>query len=256
MSASPSNTRKTVLNVLTTVSHVTSPFISVFLLVHLAAPVLANVGGTNLASQTMILGREYYQTPIGEGLLALGPIVVHSIAGISKRLLLTAPSNKPSGVDGKSSEKRATSHRPLTTLLGLTGYATVLIFLPVHFLVHRDYPALPIEPISSVGPASLDYEYVKYGLHTWPWRSWFLYAGLVGSVALHAADGATLIWNTWFKDSWGNLSHKTRRTIAVGGVIIPVLLGLTAIAREPPMIMSFLQNRYHAAYTQSIAFRV
>ncbi|KAJ3570118.1 hypothetical protein NP233_g4615 [Leucocoprinus birnbaumii] len=258
-SPSPGNgstTRKNVLKVLTVASHITSPFISTFLLVHLAAPVLANVGGTSLASQTMILGREYYQTPVGESLLVLGPIAAHYIAGISKRLLLAAPSGNQSNSDKSSPKLRPIAHRPLTSLLGLTGYATIFLFLPIHFFVHRDNPSLPIEPISSVGPSSLDYEYVKYGLRTWPWRSWFLYTGLVSSVALHAADGATLIWNTWFKDGWGNLSRKTRRAIAVGGVIVPVLLGLATVAREPPMIMSFLESRYHAAYTQSFAFQL
>lgn len=46
--------RGTIVKSLTTISHVTSPFISVFLLVHLSAPVLANFGGTSLASQTMV----------------------------------------------------------------------------------------------------------------------------------------------------------------------------------------------------------
>jgi len=46
--------RHTVVNTLTTISHVTTPFISTFLFVHLAAPVFANIGGTNLASRTMV----------------------------------------------------------------------------------------------------------------------------------------------------------------------------------------------------------
>ena len=46
--------RHTVVNTLRTISHVTTPFISTFLFVHLAAPVFANIGGTNLASRTMV----------------------------------------------------------------------------------------------------------------------------------------------------------------------------------------------------------
>jgi len=46
--------RHTVVNTLTTISHATTPFISTFLFVHLAAPVFANIGGTNLASRTMV----------------------------------------------------------------------------------------------------------------------------------------------------------------------------------------------------------
>lgn len=211
-----------------------------------------------------LLGREYYQTNFGEKYLVLGPITVHALAGISKRLFLlsTSPLAANRGVEAKAEDKSVEPTpgsttsllRPLTSLLSLTGYATALYFLPIHFFVHRDYPALPNEPIYSVGPSSLDFEYVKYGLHTWPWRSWFLYAGLVGSAALHAADGAVLMYNT-FKGTWGGLSRKTRRTLAIGGVVLPVILGLVGVAREPPMIMSFLENRYKVAYMQSNVFR-
>ncbi|KAF9453647.1 hypothetical protein P691DRAFT_719014 [Macrolepiota fuliginosa MF-IS2] len=252
------STRRKIASALVAISHASSPFITTFLLIHLAAPALANIGGSGLASQTMLLGREYYQTNFGESYLVLAPITVHALAGISKRLLL---SSIPASADEDPKDEEATrgltpSLRPLKSLLSLTGYATAFFFLPVHFLLHRYYPALPMEPITSVGPSSLDYEYIKYGLHTWPWRSWLLYAGLVSSVALHAADGAALIWSAWFKKSWGELSRKTRRTIAIGCVVTPVLLGLSVIAREPPMLMSFLESRYRAAYTQSDLFRL
>ncbi|KXN91999.1 hypothetical protein AN958_11059 [Leucoagaricus sp. SymC.cos] len=249
--------RKTIANALTIVSHASTPFINVFLFVHLASPILANVGGTSLASRVMLLGREYYQTRIGE-FLTLGGIGIHAASGLSKRLLLsyTSPS-KSQDEDGKSSDPRGILlQRPLKSLLSLTAYSALLFLLPIHFLVHRDYPTIPTEPIAAVGPASLDYEYVKYGLHTWPWRSWLLYGGLVGSVMFHFADGATVIWNTWLKDSWLNVTRRTRRSIFFWGFVAPTLLGLAAITREPPMIMSFLKSGYHAAYTQSIVYRV
>jgi len=134
----------------------------------------------------------------------------------------------------------------------------ILVFLPVHVLVHRYYPTLRTSSISSVGPSSLDYEFVKYGLYTWPWRSWFFYVSIVGSVALHIADGTALIWNTWFKKSngWGKLSRKTRRVISFGGIVVPVLSGLVVMVREPPFIMSFLASRFRAAFMQSFVFRV
>jgi hypothetical protein len=42
--------------VLTTVAHGTTPFIAVFVLVHLAAPVAAAVGGSSAASQALVRG--------------------------------------------------------------------------------------------------------------------------------------------------------------------------------------------------------
>ena len=40
--------------VLTKVAHGSAPFITTFALIHLTAPVMANIGGTSLASQVMV----------------------------------------------------------------------------------------------------------------------------------------------------------------------------------------------------------
>jgi len=185
--------------------------------------------------------------------------VVHAVAGISKRLLASSSLSKSSNIAGlEPSGSRPLLWRPPTSLLSLSGYVMILVFLPVHVLVHRYYPTLRTSSISSVGPSSLDYEFVKYGLYTWPWRSWFFYVSLIGSVALHIADGTALIWNTWFKNNhgWGRLSRKTRRVISIAGIVVPVVSGLVVMAKEPPFIMSFLANRYRATYMQSFVFRV
>lgn len=39
---------------LTKIAHGSTPFITTFLLIHLSAPALANLGGSSLASQTMV----------------------------------------------------------------------------------------------------------------------------------------------------------------------------------------------------------
>jgi hypothetical protein len=39
---------------LQTLQHLPAPFISSFVLIHLSAPILANVGGSNVASQVMV----------------------------------------------------------------------------------------------------------------------------------------------------------------------------------------------------------
>jgi hypothetical protein len=39
---------------LQTLQHLPTPFISTFVLIHLAAPALANVGGSQVASQVMV----------------------------------------------------------------------------------------------------------------------------------------------------------------------------------------------------------
>ena len=192
--------------------------------------------------RTQLLGREYYQTPFGENYLLFGPIAIHSFAGITKRLL--SPNKSPA------------RPRPLSSLLTMTGYATFLFFLPIHYTTHRLLPTSPDAPISSLGPAELDFEFVKLGLQKWPWTNWFLYVGLVGSVALHMADGLNIINNTWFRNGTGGRAgvfagRKRMRALVLGGLVLPVLTGLYAISREPPIVFSSIARRFEAVFLES-----
>ena len=54
----PSGLRGTVVPYLTRMAHFSSPFITTFLLIHLSSPILANLGGSSLASQTMVRSPE------------------------------------------------------------------------------------------------------------------------------------------------------------------------------------------------------
>ncbi|KAJ6570101.1 hypothetical protein DFH09DRAFT_982623 [Mycena vulgaris] len=245
MSADPQkrSLRQRALPVLTKLIHGSAPFITTFLFIHLTAPMLANLGGSSLASQTMLLGREYYQTDLGEKYLLLGPLAVHSLSGIAKRVL--SPTKAPP--------------RPWTSLLSLTGYANMIIFLPVHFMTHRALPMNPAAPIHALGPAELDFEYVKYGLATWPWRSWFLYGGLVAGVVLHAVDGERLLYNTYFGETMGRIKMAARKrllAIGLGLVAVPVLSGMFIMSKEPLMILSSTAERFQASFTQFPFYRV
>ncbi|EPQ58707.1 hypothetical protein GLOTRDRAFT_104535 [Gloeophyllum trabeum ATCC 11539] len=233
---SPRPWRAAALPWLTRAAQGSSAFIGTFLAIHLTAPLLANLGGSSLASQVMLLGREYYQTPLGEAALVLGPIAVHAATAATKRLL--AP-------------RRA---RPLASALALTGYATLFVFLPAHFVTHRLNPTYSGPPVYAVGPAELDYEFVKVGLQTWPWRSWILYTGLVAGVAVHAAEGMNIILSTLVKNRkrW---SARARRLAALLAAV-PVLSGAWVMAREPLMTFSSLALRYHESFTRSYLFRL
>ncbi|KAF8162823.1 hypothetical protein B0H34DRAFT_671967 [Crassisporium funariophilum] len=235
--------RDAALPYLTKTAHVSAPFITVFLLIHLSAPALANLGGSSLSSQTMLLGREYYQTGFGERYLLLAPLSIHVISASAKRIL--SPKGRP---------------RRITNLLSMAGYATALLFLPIHYYTHRIAPANEPSPIFAVGPSELDYEFVKTGLQTWPLRSWFLYTGLVVSVTVHLADGMTIIWNSWFKDmaasSWKRTTRNRRLGIALTGIALPVLTGLYTLAREPPMTFTSIANRYRASLMSLLVYRV
>ncbi|KAI9437795.1 hypothetical protein BJY52DRAFT_577066 [Lactarius psammicola] len=228
--------RTRVSSVLTALTHGSAPFITTFLLVHLAAPAAANLGGSALSSQTMLLGREYYQTTLGERYLLFGPLLIHSSSAILKRLFSPRTS------------------RPLTSALSVTGYAIAFCILPVHFITHRLAPADPAPPISSLSPSELDYEFVKAALSGWPLRSTVLYTILVLGVALHAADGVGVIWSTRAR-GLKLPGRKARRALA-GIAMVPVLTGLAVLAREPLYTFASMGARYRAALTQSIVYRL
>lgn len=223
-------------SVLTVLAHGSTPFITTFLLIHLTAPAAANLGGSALSSQTMLLGREYYQTIFGERYLLFGPLFIHSSSAIIKRLFSPRVS------------------RPLTNALAVTGYATALCLLPVHFVTHRLAPSDSAPPISSLGPSELDYEYVKAALSGWPRRSIVLYSALVLGVALHVGDGIGIIWSTWAPGSKFP-GGRARRALA-GAAVIPVMTGLAVLAREPLYAFASMAARYQAALTQSIVYRL
>ncbi|KAI0081429.1 hypothetical protein K474DRAFT_1342909 [Panus rudis PR-1116 ss-1] len=235
---SSKNLKQRLLPIVTKIAHGATPFIFTFLAIHLTAPAMANLGGSSLASQVMILGREYYQTSFGEKYLVLTPLVIHGVSSLTKRYLTPVH-----------------LRRRLPNILSIAGYSAAFFFLPVHYLIHREYPTNPSPPIYAVGPSELDYEFVKVGLQTWPWRSWFLYAGLTLSVAWHAAAGIHIIWNTWLRPHLGAGATLKRRIITATSCVLPVLTGVYALSREPLMAFSSLASRYQAVFVTSFVYK-
>ena len=248
--------KNTSTSILVKLAHASAPFLSTFLLVHLSAPLLANLGGSNLSSSVMVsarilldtivntgtnlqlFGREYYQTPFGEKYLLLTPFVVHVASGIARRL--AAPASKQ-------------PVRKLTSPLSLSAYTALAIFVPIHIFTHRLAPADASAPIFAVGPAELDYEFVKTGLHLFPWHSWVLYTGLVVSVLVHAVEGVNVLRTTWLGAA--RLSSRARKLIA-GAVAVPVMIGLWTLSREPLMALSSTVERYSSCFTRLWVYRV
>lgn len=196
-----------------------------------------------LMSFIQLLGREYYQTGFGEKYLVLAPLVIHPVASIAKRLF----------TPGISSQKPWSRPRPVTSVLSSTGYLTFFLFLPVHYLTHRVYPATPAAPIHSFGPAELDYEFVKTGLQTWPLRSWLLYIGLVGCVALHGVEGISIITATQYGKA---IVPKSKRKLVSLLAGIPALAGLFFISRETVWALTSSVEGYVAAFSRSVVYRI
>lgn len=189
------------------------------------------------------MGREYYQTPFGEKYLVLAPLVIHPLASAAKRLF------NP----GIGSQKPWSWPRPMTSVLSSTGYLALFLFLPIHYLTHRVYPTISAAPIHSFGPAELDYEFVKTGLRTWPLRSWLLYIGLVGCVALHSVEGISIITATKFGKA---LVPKSRRKLVSFIAGVPALVGLFFISRETVWALTPSLEGYAAAFSKSLVYRI
>ncbi|KAI9437794.1 hypothetical protein BJY52DRAFT_1196330 [Lactarius psammicola] len=198
--------------------HESALFTTTLLPINRTAPAAANLGGSTLSSQTMLLGRQCHQTTLEERYLLFGPLFILSSSAIIKRLFSPRVP------------------RSLTGALSVTGYATAFFFLPMHFVMHRLVSPDPAPVISSLSPSELDYEFVKAALSGWPRRStmgrdYLVYTGLGPEAA--GAQG------------------ETPASVAV----VPVLTGLAVFAREPLYALASMGARYRAALTQSIVYR-
>ena len=150
---------------------------------------------------------------------------------------------------------------PRPSLLVSTAYTSVIL-LPIHVLTHRLNPSLDTSTISALSPAELDYDFVKFGLHTWPTRSFLFYGILVASVLLHSAEGQALLWRTYLAPQKPprvtqrkTSKVKWRRIIATTGSIV-VLSGVYAIWREPLEVLPSMIERYFASFTTSLFYRI
>ena len=130
-----------------------------------------------------------------------------------------------------------------------------LFFVPVHYLTHRIYPTDLSPSIDAVGPAELDFEFVKTGLHTWPWRSSFLYIGLTAAVAWHAAAGITVIWSTWLRPHLGPGATLQTRVTQASLALVPIFSGLWIMSQEPLFAFSSLAERFTNALSMSFVYR-
>ncbi|KAI0035023.1 hypothetical protein K488DRAFT_76908 [Vararia minispora EC-137] len=226
--------RPVIIPYLTNITQATAPFLTTFVLVHLAAPVMANVGGSSMSSQVMLLGREYYQTSFGERYLLLTPLIAHIGSATLKRIISPRPP------------------RAWTSSLTITGYTLAFLALPMHFLTHRWIPADPSPPIHAFGPAELDYEFVKFGLSMLPLRSWVGYGLLATFAVTHLVEGVSILQRT---NGMKGITRRARRTVAAA-VLLPVLSGIVVLAREPLLVFGPLAERYRAVYDHVPPFKL
>ncbi|CAE6525076.1 unnamed protein product [Rhizoctonia solani] len=256
-----------VLSGLTYAQHIPTPFITTFMLIHLSAPALASIGGTDAANQVMLLGREYYHGIPQENLLVFLPITLHVGASLIKRTVklgrkvidrLKAKSTRQESATGSSG--------PLATsdVLIWTGYPLFLVLSP-HIATHRLIPSSPAPPISSISPSELDYTFIHFGLKNWPVRSWIMYAVLVGAGLTHAIYGMPVVWRQTllklFKKA--RIVHSESR-LGTSWRISPkagllgmgiIFLGVLRISRDDLFISRLMETRMVSAYRMSALYK-
>lgn len=116
----------------------------------------------------------------------------------------------------------------------------------------------PDIPIEALGPSELDYEFVKYGIQKWPWRSAVLYTGLVGGTLVHSAEGAAILWETYVSKRMGErweAAKMWKRRSQAAAIALLTLSGVFAIWKEDITPLSSLLSRFHATHIKSFLYR-
>ncbi|KAG8828985.1 hypothetical protein FRC17_007241 [Serendipita sp. 399] len=215
--------KQSTLKILTRLQRLSAPFLSIFVSIHLAAPIAANFGGSDASNQVLLLGREYYQGRLTEPILLLIPLGIHVGSSLLRRAILKPP-KKPA-------------------LVTLTAYAA-LISVPIHFFINRLHPSSPEPPISSFSPSELNFEFVKAGFTLLPSLSWVAYVGIVTVVLLHGAEGGSII-NRWITGR--PLNKRVRRSVALL-TAAATALGLYRITQEPLILRGARLERAFEIY--------
>ncbi|PVG02195.1 hypothetical protein CPB86DRAFT_780627 [Serendipita vermifera] len=215
--------------VLTRLQRYSAPFLSVFLGIHLAAPIAALFGGSELSTKVMLLGREYYQGKYTEPLLLFVPLGIHVGSSVTRRFILGQP-RKPS-------------------LIQITAY-TALFAVPLHIWAHRIVPSDPTPPISSFSPSEMSFEFIKAGFANYPILAAISYPFLAAVVAFHAAEGAAIL-TRWFTGSAP--SRRVRRGLA-GLITLAVTAGVFTIYQEPLMMRGAQLTRVDEIYERGYPF--
>ncbi|KAK4690032.1 hypothetical protein P7C73_g37, partial [Tremellales sp. Uapishka_1] len=206
------------LRLLTGLQNTSAVTFSVFLGVHLAAPLAATFGGLGAADKTLLLSRNYY-LPLEPYLIFL-PLAVHLTSGLTKRLILS------------SKTYRIPRNRQV-----LAGYL-LLPFLLFHLALHRFLPQQ-----QDLWPEQFGFEFVSYGLRTRPILMAIGYLGIVGVGLSHAVVGGMKI-ASWWRGSRSAVAVEPeptrpigkKRRIGLGGILAGFLgvisIGLVRLYRE------------------------
>lgn len=194
------------------------------LIVHLAAPVAASLGGADMANQTMLLGREYYQSALLEPVLVWGALGVHLVAALVRRQCLPrAP---------------RCAWRDARWWHRLAGLALAPVLL-LHVVTNRLVPSRSAAPMRELSPAELDMSYVSVGFAHYPRVSWLVYTWLCVCGAVHLVGGVPKLQRRHARTAYG---------MGAGIALAALLLGGTAAIARDTAIPRVLRERVVGCY--------
>ncbi|KAI6017540.1 hypothetical protein BKA83DRAFT_4481123 [Pisolithus microcarpus] len=190
-------------------------FLSTFLVIHLSAPIAANIGGSRLASSVMV-EREYYQIAFGERYLLPFLFAIHVTSSV---VALTLASNSFSPSGGPSTPKSHVRIRKLRSLLRISAYAALFFFVPTRAVIHR------LLPTEVDAPACLRATSTQTHLS--------LSRSSLSCVPVRVAEVASIIY-TWHigylrlatVEVFASPSGGNRTTVVAGATTLPVLESL------------------------------
>ncbi|OWZ26595.1 hypothetical protein C351_06789 [Cryptococcus neoformans c8] len=257
-------TRGQLLRALTLTQNTSAMAFTIFLVPHLASPVVAAFAGLDGAEKTMMIARDLY-LPL-EPIVVYIPLTIHLLSSLGRRLLLS------------TSTSLSKSVRFPTLPHQIFAYPLAFLLIP-HIITHRLIPSSPAPPIRELSPSELGWEFVGYNLQNW--GAWIAYLGLVGAGVWHALVGGMKV-ATWLKnlrrrpakgDPSNILSTEWKvypddkkecssdpapriipkpRKLDLRGLIMVLLgvvsIGLARVTRDTGLVSGMMKRRYDAVF--------
>ncbi|WWD16412.1 hypothetical protein CI109_100838 [Kwoniella shandongensis] len=245
-----------ILRALTLTQNTSALVFSVFLVPHLASPIVAVVGGLEGADKTMMIARDLY-LPLEPVLIYL-PLALHLLSSVTRRLVLLSSSTSTSSF-------RSRLPRQIHQILGYP----LAILVSTHILTHRLIPSLSTPPISNLSPSELGWEFVGYNLRYT--SAWATYLFLIGAGVWHSTVGGMKIVS-WLRGPKSSPSKAVaevdqkekkevkrtvswRRKLGLRGLVVAFLgvisIGLARVSADTGPISSVMLKRYDAVFAQA-----
>lgn len=148
---------------------------STFAVMHGAQILTANVGGSALANNWIMLGRPFYQDEHLEGILVTGSALTHVVAGLAKL-----------GIRLYWNNKLTIPNPALLPHHALAGYLLIPL-AGLHYYLVRHLP------VDYYGDSSfIDFGYVAWGLQNKPVFTYGLHIALIAAGAYHLISGTNV----------------------------------------------------------------